>query len=202
MRVLELFCGGKSITNYYKDRDDVEVISLDFNPKYEPTICCDIMEFDYKQYPVNHFDIIWASPECVIFSTLQNCLIGRKWKDKEELITEQKKHIKYMLKTIEIIEYLKPTYYFIENPDKSMIWNYIIDYDISKKYVRVDYCKFNKPYRKRTKILTNKILDNVLCDKKKHDVNMGMYKKGQKDYPQKLIDRYSIPAPLICYLLE
>jgi hypothetical protein len=44
MRVLELFKGSGSITNYYKDRDDVEVISLDFDNKYNPTICCDIME--------------------------------------------------------------------------------------------------------------------------------------------------------------
>ena len=94
MKVLELFKGSGSITNYYKDKANVEVISLDFNKKYEPTICCDIMEFDYKKYDVNYFDIIWASPECILFSTLQYTHIGRKWKDKEELITEQKKKYK------------------------------------------------------------------------------------------------------------
>ena len=203
MRVLELFKGSGSITNYYKDRDDVEVISLDFDNKYNPTICCDIMEFDYKQYPVNHFDIIWSSPECKIFSTLQYTHIGRKWDNKEHLIEEQKKHIKYMIKTIEIIEYLKPTYYYIENPNKSMIWNYISDYDISKKYIICDYCKFGYSYRKRTKILTNRKLDNIICNKKSHEINMGMYKKGQKGtYPIKLTDRYSIPQRLLTYLLD
>ena len=202
MRVLELFKGSGSITNYYKNRDNVEIISLDFNQLYEPTICCDIMEFDYKQYDVGYFDICWASPECILFSTLQYTHIGRKWKDKEELITEQKKNIKYILKTIEIIEYLKPTYYFIENPAKSMIWNYISDYDISKKYV-VDYCKFGFDYRKRTKIITNRDLPNVLCDKKSHEIRMGMCKKGQKGtYPNTLLERYSIPERLLHYLLE
>jgi len=203
MRVLELFKGSGSITNYYKDRDDVEIISLDYNSKYNPTICCDIMEFDYKQYPVNHFDIIWASPECILFSTLQYTHIGRKWDNKEHLINEQKKNVKYILKTIELIEYLKPTYYYIENPARSMIWNYIDNYDISKKFVICDYCVFGFNYRKRTKILTNRNLDNMLCIKTKHDVNIGIYKKGQKGtYPNKLTDRYSIPLKLLEYLLD
>lgn len=203
MKVLELFKGSGSISNYYKNRDDVEVISLDFNKKYEPTICCDIMDFDYKKYNIGYFDIIWSSPECILFSTLQYTHIGRKWKDKEELITEQKKNIKYIMKTIEIIEYLQPTFYYIENPEKSMIWNYIEDLEISKKYIIVDYCKFGFDYRKRTKILTNKILDNIVCDKKKHDINIGFYKKSQKGtYPNTLLERYSIPERLLHYLLE
>jgi hypothetical protein len=162
----------------------------------------DIMFFDYKKYDVGYFDIIWASPECILFSTLQYTHIGRKWKDKEEIITEQKKHIKYMLKTIEIIEYFNCDY-FIENPYKSMIWNYIDDLDISKKYVIVDYCKFGFDYRKRTKILSNKDLPNILCDKKKHEIRMGMCKKGQKGtYPNTLLERYRIPQKLLKYLLD
>ncbi len=38
------------------------------------------MEFDYKQYEPNEFEIIWASPECKVFSQLQNTWIGRKSK--------------------------------------------------------------------------------------------------------------------------
>ena len=71
MRVLELFKGSGSITNYYKDRYDVEIISLDYNSKYNPTICCDIMDFDYKKYDVGYFDIIWGSPCCCLHSSLQ-----------------------------------------------------------------------------------------------------------------------------------
>ena len=107
------------------------------------------------------------------------------------------------MKTIEIIEYLKPTYYYIENPNKSMIWNYIEHLDICKKYIIVDYCKFGFDYRKRTKIITNKDLDDVLCDKKSHEINIGMYKKSQKgSYPNKLLQRYSIPQKLLKYLLD
>ena len=202
MRVLELFKGSGSITNYYKDRDDVEIISLDYNSKYNPTICCDIMDFDYKKYDVGYFDIIWASPCCCLHSSLQYTHIGRKWKNREELDKARLEDSKYILKVIEIIEYLTPTYYFIENPARSSIWNYIDDLDISKKFIICDYCMYGYNYRKRTKILTNKDLDNMLCIKTKHDVNMGMYKKGQKNYPNKLLERYSIPEKLLHYLLE
>ena len=118
MKVLELFSGSKSITKFFENLPNVEVISLDFEKKYNPDICCDIMEFDYKQYDVGHFDIIWSSPECKIFSQLQNTLLGRKGGsiNKEALIEKQKENSKYILKTIEIIKYLNPKYYFIENP--------------------------------------------------------------------------------------
>tara|TARA_R110000822_G_C14927098_1_gene452111 strand:- start:199 stop:516 length:318 start_codon:yes stop_codon:yes gene_type:complete len=97
MKVLELFKGSGSITKYFENTND-EVISLDIVPKYSPTICCDIMEWDYEEYPVGHFDIIWASPECKIFSQLQYTHIGKKWKDKEELQTQRDIHSKFIKK--------------------------------------------------------------------------------------------------------
>ena len=203
MRVLELFKGSGSISNYYKNRDNVEVISLDFNKKYEPTICCNIMDFDFKKYDVGFFDIIWASPCCTLHSTLQYTHIGRKWKDRRELDKARLEDSKYIMKTIEIIEYSQPTFYYIENPERSSIWNYIEDLAISKKYIIVDYCMFGFDYRKRTKIITNKDLDDVVCDKKSHEIRMGMCKKGQKGtYPNTLLKRYSIPERLLHYLLD
>ena len=85
MRILELFKGTGSITKYFIDNNDVEVISLDILEKYKPTICSDIMTFDYKQFDIGYFDIIWASPECKIFSVLQHAWIIRKWSTKENL---------------------------------------------------------------------------------------------------------------------
>ncbi len=48
MKILELFKGSGSITKYYEGTDN-EVISLDFEKKYEPDICCDIMDWNYKE---------------------------------------------------------------------------------------------------------------------------------------------------------
>ena len=127
MKVLELFKGSGSITKYFSNNNNVEVISLDILDEYNPTICSDIMDFDYKQYPVGYFDIIWGSPECKIYSSFQYIHIGtgKKHKDKNDLENKQKNDSKFINKTIEIIEYLKPTFYFIENPLASNIWKYI-----------------------------------------------------------------------------
>jgi len=206
MKVLELFSGSKSITKFFQNLPNVEVISLDFEKKYNPDICCDIMEFDYKQFDIGHFDIVWASPECKVFSQLQNTLLGRKGGsiNKEELIKKQLENSKYILKTIEIIKYLNPKYYFIENPQYSTIWNYIPqEFNIG---VNVSYCMFGYDYKKNTRILTNKVLENCLCKKKnkvfeccglsKHKSSIG--KLGTQK--QTLLERYSIPQDLLKYL--
>ena len=206
MKVLELFSGSKSITKFFQNLPNVEVISLDFEKKYNPDICCDIMEFDYKQFDIGHFDIVWASPEFKVFSQLQNTLLGRKGGsiNKEELIKKQLENSKYILKTIEIIKYLNPKYYFIENPQYSTIWNYIPqEFNIG---INVSYCKFGYDYQKNTRILTNKVLENCLCKKKnkifeccglsKHKSSIG----NLGTQKQTLLERYSIPQDLLKYL--
>ena len=208
MKILELFKGSGSITNYYKNTEH-NVVSLDFVKKYLPDICCDIMEWDYKVYPVGHFDIIWASPECKIFSQLQYTLIGRKWKDMEELNEQRDIHSKFIKKTIEIIRYFNPTYYYIENPLYSKIWDYV-DVDYKDDFIIIDYCYFGYRYKKPTKILTNRILENKRCSCKKHDMRIGIRKSStigvnsnvKQNDTTTLMERYSIPPLLLEYLLE
>lgn len=213
MRILELFKGGGSITNFFKDNENIEVISLDILEKYKPSIVCDIMEFDYKQYEPGYFDIIWASPECKIFSSLQYSWIGRKWKDRDELNDERLKHSRFINKTIEIIEYLKPQYYFIENPCYSAIWNYIENKKYLDDFIIVDYCYFGFDYKKPTKILTNRNLENKRCKCEIHKSRISItneklangknskHKRQFKDTSD-LIERYSIPQPLLEYLFN
>ena len=209
MKILELFKGTGSITNHFEDMDNVEVISLDILNKYNPTICCDIMDFDYKQFDIGYFDIIWASPECKVFSMLQNTHIGHKWKNKEELENVRKEHSKFINKTIEIIDYLQPIYYFVENPRHSKIWNFIDNKNYTDKFIIVDYCYFGYGYKKPTKILTNKELDNKCCSCKKHNMRLGInskkiisgLKEGMIPDNTTLLERYSIPPKLLDYLL-
>jgi len=198
MRILELFKGGGSVTNFFKDNENIEIISLDILEKYKPSIVCDIMEFDYKQFEVGYFDIIWASPECKIFSCMQNSWIGRKWRDKNELNDERVNHSKFINKTIEIIEYLKPQYYFIENPCYSTIWDYIENKKYLDDFIIVDYCYFGFDYKKPTKILTNKKLENKRCICKAHK----RFGKLSHEKGKRLMQRYSIPQPLLEYLFN
>ena len=58
MRVLDLFSGTHSVGKVASALG-YEVVSFDLS---DATICCDIMEWDYKAaFSEGYFDIIWAS---------------------------------------------------------------------------------------------------------------------------------------------
>ena len=59
-RLLELFCGAKSVGRAF-EAAGWEVVSLDIVSKFEPTILCDVRSWDYTTFPGN-FDMVWASP--------------------------------------------------------------------------------------------------------------------------------------------
>ena len=78
-------------------------------------------------------------------------------------------------------------------------------------FVIIDYCSFGYKYKKPTKILTNKKLDNVLCKcigKPKHPFKIGINSKYETTKnkiscdPTTLEERYSIPQKLLKYLLN
>ena len=66
-RLLELFCGTKSIGRAF-EAAGWEVVSLDIVSKFEPTILCDIRSWDYTLFPPGHFDMVWVSPVCTYYS--------------------------------------------------------------------------------------------------------------------------------------
>ena len=71
LKVLELFKGtgsiSKALHNLLGDR--VEIVSLDIEPKFQPTICTDIFDWKYKkEFPVGYFHFIHASPVCHHYS--------------------------------------------------------------------------------------------------------------------------------------
>lgn len=207
MRVLELFKGTGSVGNHLQKLFKCEIISLDINKKSNPTHLCDIMDFEYKQYEEGYFTIIWASPECKIYSQAQSFHIGenRKWKNKEELNKKRQEDAKYVNRVIEIIEYLKPQYWFIENP----YYSAMKDLDCMKKLksVRMDYCRFGREYQKPTRIWTNQEYDNMICNCKikPHKYRLcvcgGKHKDQIKDKTNTAM-RYAIPSPLLDLLFS
>ena len=70
MNVLELFSGTGSVGKCCKELG-WDVVSVDIEKKFNPTHLCNIMDFDYKQYPKNHFSIVWGSPPCTNYSQLK-----------------------------------------------------------------------------------------------------------------------------------
>lgn len=218
VRVLELFSGTGSVGKCC-DKLGWDKISVDMLLPADHE--CDIMVFDYKQYPQDHFDIVWASPPCTFYSNLQNCWIGRKQKDgvlvTKEWIEEQRKESdKLIEKTFEIIEYFNPEYWFLENPQKAQLKDRDIIKD--KPYYDVSYCMYSDwGYEKKTRIWTNKKdWNNLICDrsgscgnmietqhKKKHKLTMGG-NHGTDPKQEHVagggtnrLDRYRIPEDLI-----
>ena len=55
--------------------------------------------------------------------------------------------------TLEIIEYLEPKYFIIENPQTGLLKQQWFMHDLP--FVDVDYCKYGFPYRKRTRLWNN-----------------------------------------------
>ena len=156
MRVLELFSGTGSVGKICKELG-YEVVSLDLK---NADINCNILDWDYTQYPTGYFDIIWASPPCDTFSCLRNSWIGRKLKCHNgqvcsaELLQNDINTIglPILRKTQEIINYYQPHLWFIENPKTGKMKDYL-----DLPYYDVDYCKYsNWGYKKPTRIWTNK----------------------------------------------
>ena len=104
--LLELFSGTKSVGKVAETLG-FKVVSLDLK---NADININILDWDYKIYQPKHFDVIWSSPPCTEYSIAKTTGI---------------RNIEYanriVLKTIEIIEYLKPKYYIIENQQTGLL---------------------------------------------------------------------------------
>ena len=165
MNVLELFSGTGSVGKCC-DKLGIDVVSVD--NEFKSTHQEDILNFNYKQYPKDYFDIVWASPPCTEYSILQNCWIGRVRKGvmytKEIKEKNMQEADKLVLKSLEIIKYFNPAFWYIENPATSELKSRPFMKDLP--FYNVDYCMYSDwGYRKRTRIWTNKKdWNNKLCD--------------------------------------
>ena len=102
MRLLELLSGTGSIGRAFRDRG-WEVVSVDLDPKFEPTVCCDIMELD--ETSLGHFDMVWASPVCTEYS---------------QALRKRPRNLeagdRLVLRALEVIRNLRPQWRALENP--------------------------------------------------------------------------------------
>ena len=188
-----------------------EVVSMDICPKHSPDFCCDVLEFDFSIWPRGWFDMVWASPPCTLYSVASN----NTRPEEGNVLTRR---------CLEIIEYLEPKWYAIENPSSSSIWKQGIFDHIPKKFV--SYCMYSDwGYRKNTTIATNIIkFEPKLCkgqcgyvrevvggDGKKHKYHLAVAKQGisahcrglgVQNTTHKRDELYRVPALLVKDILE
>ena len=155
MKTLELFCGHKSFTKFIlKHYPDATTITLDNEQSLCPTICCDILEWDYQSLDYIP-DILWVSPDCRSFS---NQAYGgynpsRRHVDMMPLNETGVLGDKLLNKSIEIINYyLKiniDLIWFMENPRGTMFRSPLMK-KLKHFQNRCRYCDYDDPRTKRT----------------------------------------------------
>jgi hypothetical protein len=211
MKLLDLFTGTGSIARVARDLG-FEVVSLDIDPRCQPDICADIMVWDPKMEMMaiepGDFEVIWASPPCETFSCARKCNIGRNVGG--ELMTAERLNqdmenvgVPILRRTQELIEYLKPKAWYIENPYTGHMKEYISE----KPYI-FDYCMFGFDYRKRTAVWSNINVESKMCDRshltsgkhRKTAIGTSKTQTGQGGGSSKS-GRYAIPESLVIYLL-
>ncbi len=211
--LLELFAGTGSVGKVAKERG-YNVVSLDLNGDVTHKI--NIMDWDYKAYPVGYFKIIHGSPPCDTFSILRRSWIGRKLKHfGDKIVTAEmldddmrKVGVPVLMRTLEIIEYFQPQYYTIENPFGGKMKDYLCDLDCQV----VSYCKYAPDwgYQKDTCFWTNsksfkglRCVKGCYCAMKqehgRHRITLGC-KTTQGSTT--LNERYRVPPKLITDLFD
>ena len=163
MRVLELFAGSRSVGKA-AERLGMEVFSSDIEQFGGIDYVIDILDFDVDRLPWRP-DIIWASPPCTAFSV---AAIGTNWaKVGDDLIPKHPRAefgLRLLNRTLEIIDALQPTFFFIENPRGAMR-----KMPQMQSFIRrtVTYCQYGDTRQKPTDIWTNSLSwqPRPICDR-------------------------------------
>ena len=196
MLVLDLFCGTKSLKPIVESIG-YKYIGLDIEPKHEPEILIDFLDWDYTS--INP-DIIWASPDCSVYSMASG---SKSFNNNREPVSDKAKlHLKILDKLKECINYhinKNPNLiYFVENPTARMVW-FMTDYP---RY-DVSYCKYGFDRMKPTTIWTNK--KGFIPKKCKKNSNCHHVKapRGSRTGTQGIpkFQRYKVPELLLYELL-
>lgn len=153
MQLLELFAGSRSIGKA-AEAAGYDVVSTDLTAYEGIDIVVDILELDYKSLDIKP-TVIWASPPCTSFSIAACSSHWRLINGMYVPISEGAMlGMQLINKTLEIIEYFKPKYWYIENPR-----GLLRKMPVMKKYERttVWYCTYGDMRAKPTDVWSNNL---------------------------------------------
>jgi len=151
MNILELFAGSRSVGKVAEELG-FNVYSSDINLFDKIDYVTNILEFNCNKVPFKP-DVIWASPPCTSFSVAS---IGHHWTGGKcayiPKTDSAKLGLELVTKTLEIINYFKPKYWFMENPRGVLRKLPIVQ---GLKVNTVTYCQYGDERMKPTDIWTN-----------------------------------------------
>lgn len=157
MKVLELFAGTRSIGKAFEARGH-KVYSVEWDKNFKDIdLYADISTLDPGDI-IDNFgcpDIIWASPDCTTFSIAAISHHRRKNPETGNLdpVSDYAKFCDKVDKhVIEMIRYLHPKFYFIENPRGGMRK---MNFMKGLPRYTVTYCQYGDTRMKPTDIWTN-----------------------------------------------
>jgi hypothetical protein len=148
INTVEFFCGTKSFSKVARELG-YSTFTTDSNKTFKPDYCINILDFDIKRLPYRP-DVAWFSPECKYFS------VASMWKHWNKDYTPKTLYaecaIGIIKRMIYLIDQIKPTLIYIENPRGMLRHTRLLDH-----YIRhtVTYCQYGETRMKPTDIWTN-----------------------------------------------
>ena len=199
MRILELFAGTESLAKAARAKGH-EVITLDISEKHNPTVCVNILEWDYTVLPPDHFDYIHASCPCENYSQCRTTGGQRNLEQADALVE----------KTLQIFAYFKTALWTVENPGGSLLWTRPVARPLLEQRAKTSYCRYGFPYRKNTWFANNFKLElKAQCDRtcgqmidRKHRQHAQRGGGGAESISHTLDELHRIPPELCKSLLE
>ena len=145
MRILELYSGTQSLAIAAQARGH-EVVTLDVCPRHGPTICTDILTWEYTALDPTHFQYIHASCPCEGYSRARSTGGERPLESADQLV----------IRTLEILDHFSALW-TIENPAGSLLWKRPVATRMPTR-VTTSYCRYGFDYRKSTTFASNFLL--------------------------------------------
>lgn len=153
-RLLELFSGSGHISAYWRSQGH-EAVSVDIDPDCKPDICVDINKWNFCDYPPDHFDYIWASPDCCTWThvTPNHRTIHEGLYPKTDKACEGAKMIHTLNR---LLKYFDKAKYVIENPRGKL--RHFKPMEHHPHRFTVFYNNYGAPTQKPTDLWTNTFL--------------------------------------------
>lgn len=206
MKVLELFCGTKSISKAFAARGH-EVYTVDWEPGFDPTLCADVGTLTPERIIAlcgGVPDVIWASPDCTTYSVMAISKHRRKEADGNLVaITDYARQCDAInAHVVDLIRALNPRYWFIENPRAGMRKMRFMQ---GLPRYTVTYCKYGDTRMKPTDIWTNHPDPKFIPPCKNGDTCHEPAPRGSRTGTQKIQgakERSRIPDDLCSHIVD